>query len=441
MQCHAYSITSHLEWAAIHLKAPESENRTPIHLCCILDTSASMEDNQKLENVKRSLTYLLDYLGEKDHLSIITFSNQATTLLKYVVCETNQKEHIRSTILRMEAEHSTNLSAALIQAREVLQRDSSGMKQGILLLTDGHTNIGITDPIRISELTMQLVEEFPGVSLSCIGYGTDHNAPLLEEMSTKGGGSYSIVETVEHVAAVFGNILGGLISCAFQQVCIILPPQTEIKSRYTTNQYLGRLKVIIGDIAAGMESVILAKVSHGTSIEIHGFNLQRLRPTVYEVLVDNTDDPVMQLDADAHYVRFEILALLDDVMERKGSNAKLLKRMEDHIQEIKEKQAVQPHGLWELLLSELENYKKILSEPPSQRNRTMMSHHRNYLGLMKGTPSPAIQSTQEESDAYQLLSNRVQKSIIANLSMNVSQAIDDLDTTNDSMNVSFSQNL
>jgi Mg-chelatase subunit ChlD len=440
MQCHAYSITSHPEWAAIHLKAPESENRTPIHLCCILDTSASMEDNQKLENVKRSLTYLLDYLGEKDHLSIITFSNQATTLLKYVACETNQKEHIRSTILRMHAEYSTNLSAALIQAREVLQRDSSGMKQGILLLTDGHTNIGITDPIRISELTMQLVEEFQGVSLSCIGYGTDHNAPLLEEMSTKGGGSYSIVENVEHVAAVFGNVLGGLISCAFQQVCIILPPQTEIKSRYATNQYLGRLKVIIGDVAAGMESVILAKLSHGTSIEVHGFNLQRLRPTLYEVLVDNTEDPVIQLDADAHYMRFEILELLDDVIKRKGGATKLLKRIQDRVEEIEAKRVAQPHALWELLLNELENYKKILSEPPSQRNHTLMSHHRNYLGLMKGSPSPAIQSTQQE-DAYHMLSNKIQKSISANLSMNVSQAIDELDTTNDSMNVSFSQNL
>ena len=55
MNFQAYTLSKHPEWACLQVKAPESETRTPVHLCCVIDTSASMESYNKLENVKRSL--------------------------------------------------------------------------------------------------------------------------------------------------------------------------------------------------------------------------------------------------------------------------------------------------------------------------------------------------------------------------------------------------
>lgn len=423
--CHTYSIASHPEWAIIHLKAPESENRTPIHLCCIIDTSASMEDDRKLEHVKRSLHYLLDYLGEKDHLSIITFSNTATTLLHYVQTEINQKEHIRSTLSRIHADCSTNLSAAIIQARSVLQRNVADVKQGILLLTDGHANAGIIDASHITSLCNDTLREFPGTSLSCIGYGTDHNALLLQTMATEGGGSYSIVNNLEDVATVFGNILGGLISCSFQQVQIRLPPGTEIKSRYYAEENMGHMNIMVGDLAAGTEAVILANLCYGTRLEVNGFDIHKLQSFVCERLITTTDDSTLQLNAEAHYMRFEILSLLDDISKRTETTSRLLNRVETYIEQITAKRVTHPHALWELLLNELEECKKTICEPASRHRESLMTQRRTYLGLMKGSPSQASQ------DAYQLFSNSAQRQISANLTQNVSQRIDEMEDVSD----------
>jgi Ca-activated chloride channel family protein len=148
-----------------------------------------MEDDDKLENVKRSLHYLLNFLTEKDHISVITFSSNAKTIINKMCCSLTEKENLRAHIAMIHLEFSTNLSAALVETRNVLLTDASGIKQGILLLTDGIANDGVIEPDQIVTMTKKLLQDYHGTSLSCIGYGTDHNAELLQSMATEGGGS------------------------------------------------------------------------------------------------------------------------------------------------------------------------------------------------------------------------------------------------------------
>jgi Ca-activated chloride channel family protein len=329
MQFQSFSILSHPEWATIHVKAPESESRVPIHLCCVIDTSGSMEDDDKLENVKRSLHYLLNFLGEKDRISVITFSSNAKTILNKMCCSLTEKENLRTHIAMIHLEFSTNLSAALVETHNVLLTDPSGealprlnpsgIKQGILLLTDGMANDGVKEPDQIVAMTKKLLQDYHGTSLSCIGYGTDHNAELLQSMATEGGGSYSIVNTLEDVATVFGNVLGGLISCSFQQVCITLPKNTEIKSRYATN-HLDELEIMIGDLSAGMDAVVLAKIPLGHVLTVKAYDLKASQLVTVETIVSSSEDVTIQTDGEAHYLRFDVLALLDDIASGKQTS-------------------------------------------------------------------------------------------------------------------------
>jgi Mg-chelatase subunit ChlD len=420
MQFQSFSIQSHPEWATIHLKAPESESRMPIHLCCIIDTSGSMEDDDKLENVKRSLHYLLNYLGEKDRISVITFSTNAKTILNKMCGSLTEKENLRARIATIHLEFSTNLSAALVETRNVLLTDPSGIKQGILLLTDGMANDGVTEPNQIVAMTKKLLQDYHGTSLSCIGYGTDHNAELLQSMATEGGGSYSIVNTLEDVATVFGNVLGGLISCSFQQVRITLPKDTEIKSRYATN-HLDELEIMVGDLPAGMEAVVLAKIPLGHVLTVKAYDLKASQLITVETTVSSSEDVTIQTDGEAHYLRFDVLALLDDIAVGKQTYEHYLEMVIACTRDIHAYREKHAHALWDLLLNELDRALKTLKFP-HMYHRNISKQHGAYLGMMRGTSSQPVGEI--PSDIYNVFSNGLQHTLSKDLSREVTQSFD-----------------
>lgn len=395
MNFQAYTLSKHPEWACLQIKAPESETRTPVHLCCVIDTSASMESYNKLENVKRSLQFLLDFLGPQDSISVITFSEAARTILTQTAVSLTEKDNIRTRISIIRVESNTNLSAGIIQARESLQIDTSGSKQGILLLTDGIANMGLTNSTDIIELVRNTITKFNGTSISSVGYGTDHNVELLQSISTEGGGSYYVVNNLEDVATVFGDILGGLVSCASQQVRVVLPVGTEVKSRYGTNTVGDKIEIVIGDMPAGTEAAFLAKIPSGTVATLKGYDL--MTHNTYEINspVVTTEDAVLQINGEAHYIRFEVLALIEQSRSfmshfgtPDGLAAHILK-INACIATITEYRREHEHSLWDILLEELNTCKGLLENRhlAAVDSPQIMTQHAGYLGRMRGLPA------------------------------------------------------
>ena len=395
MNFQAYTLSKHPEWACLQVKAPESETRTPVHLCCVIDTSASMESCNKLENVKRSLQFLLDFLGPQDSISVITFSEAARTILTQTAVSLTEKDNIRTRISIIRVESNTNLSAGIIQAHESLQVDTNGSKQGILLLTDGIANMGLINSTDIIELVRNTITKFNGTSISSVGYGTDHNVELLQSISTEGGGSYYVVNNLEDVACVFGDILGGLVSCASQQVRVVLPVGTEVKSRYGTNTVGDKIEIVIGDMPAGTEAAFLAKIPSGTVATLKGYDL--MTHNTYEINspVVTTEDAVLQINGEAHYIRFEVLALIEQSRSfmshfgtPDGLAAHILK-INACIATITEYRREHEHSLWNILLEELNTCKGLLENRnlAAVDSPQIMTQHAGYLGRMRGLPA------------------------------------------------------
>jgi Ca-activated chloride channel family protein len=271
-----------------------------------------MDSDNKLENVKRSLQFLLDFLGPQDSVSVITFSETARTILTQTAVSAAEKDNIRARISIIRVESNTNLSAGIVQARDSLQIDTSNTKQGILLLTDGIANMGLTRPADILELVRNTINKFNGTSISSVGYGTDHNVELLQSISTEGGGSYYVVNNLEDVATVFGDILGGLVSCAAQQVRVVLPTGTEIKSRYAIHTAGDQIDIVIGDLPSGAEAAFLAKIPVGRPVTLKGYDLVTHNTFEVNTTVGTTTDVTLQVSGEAHYLRFEVLAIIEN---------------------------------------------------------------------------------------------------------------------------------
>lgn len=400
MNFQAYILSKHPEWVCLQIKAPESKSRTPIHLCCVIDTSGSMESYNKLENVKRSLQFLLDFLGPQDSMSVITFSETARTILSQIAVSPNEKDNIRTRISIIRVESNTNLSAGIIQAHDSLQNNTNNLKQGILLLTDGIANVGLTNPTDILELVRNTIIKFNGTSISSVGYSTDHNIELLQSISIEGGGSYYVVNNLEDVATVFGDILGGLVSCTSQQVRVTLPIGTEVKSRYGTNTVGDKVEIIIGDMPAGSEAAFLAKIPSGTITTLKGYDLVAHNTYEINTNVVITEDAALQINGEAHYIRFEVLTLLEQSRNcvsylcSPTDVATHIEKINLCIANITEYRKEHEHSLWDVLLEELNICKRTLENRHRVAANTpqIMTQHAGYLGRMRGLPATLSQT-------------------------------------------------
>jgi hypothetical protein len=359
-----------------------------------------METSRKLENVKQSLQFLLDFLGPQDSVSVITFSEAAKTILTQTAVSATEKDNIRARISIIRVESNTNLSAGIIQSREVLQIDTSNIKQGVLLLTDGIANMGLTRPQDILDLVHNTIEKFRGTSISSVGYGTDHNVELLQSISTEGGGSYYVVNNLEDVATVFGDILGGLVSCAAQQVRVVLPVGTEIKSRYATNTVGDQMEIVIGDVPAGSEAAFLAKVPVGRPVTLKGYDLVTHNTFEINSTVGTTADADLQVSGEAHYLRFEVMALLEQsrgLMNFHTPAADVtaqIAKIDACIATINTHRAAHEHTLWDILLDELNTCKNTLQNRRAYDHTTphIITQHAGYLGRMRGLPAALSQA-------------------------------------------------
>jgi hypothetical protein len=91
----------------------------------------------------------------------------------------------------------------------------------VLLLTDGHANRGVSEDGAIVRLLKGcLGSDGDNISVNVMGYGSDHNADLLQSLSqvSETSGSYYFIEHADNVSSAFGDCLGGLLSVSAQNI-------------------------------------------------------------------------------------------------------------------------------------------------------------------------------------------------------------------------------
>ena len=258
--------------AAVRIKVPATDARTPTHFMALLDVSESMMGQNKLGNVKRCMSLLLNFLVPEDKLSIVTFGEESKVVVKHVKAEPASIPMLEQAIESLNVHGCTNLSAGLASIREILgECVDEQLKVSVLVLTDGHANRGAFIPTDLKTIVKRIHELFPVMTMNFIAYGTDHNAELLKELADEVNGSYSIVENLEDAALTMGDALGGAISCVAQNVSIQVPEGTTVEGPFK----LVDKRITIGDLYAGSEKLVLIE-KHAGPIFVSGVTLPDL---------------------------------------------------------------------------------------------------------------------------------------------------------------------
>ena len=385
----------------VRIQGETRNMRSPVHFLAILDLSGSMAVNDKLDDVIRSLCFMLDLMTPEDRISLITFSSEVQVRFKQIALTSENKEAVRFALNRLIANGGTNLSSGIMTARECLYTSIdatiiSRMKQGILVLTDGHANVGVQDPPSINRLVTALLADYPGLTLTTVGYGTDHNAELLTQIAAEGSGSYNVVNNLEDVATVFGDVLGGLQTCLAQEVKLIIPDTaTQI------TPFPGGSQIVLGDLQAGGEHIVLLKdLAVDAPLTLKAYETETGRPIVISLPIRTISSdgvlPEGEYIGQITLMRIRVvnfLKRLKETLTRRSSADRdslqtELRTLRAALTAFRPAVTDEPNPLLALLIDELDAAEIYLTAPthsPALHEMTsVLTQHTSHLGACRG---------------------------------------------------------
>ncbi|MEM7752359.1 MAG: von Willebrand factor type A domain-containing protein, partial [Pseudomonadota bacterium] len=124
---------------------PAVEERPPLNLVFLIDTSGSMQDANKLPLLKQSFRLMLSELRPEDEVSIVTYAGSAGQVLEATPAA--ERSMILDALDRLEAGGSTAGQQGLQQAYQVAEAMAGdGEVTRVILATDGDFNVGLSDP-------------------------------------------------------------------------------------------------------------------------------------------------------------------------------------------------------------------------------------------------------------------------------------------------------
>ncbi|MED1746950.1 VWA domain-containing protein [Brevibacillus borstelensis] len=182
-------------------------NRKPANLVFVIDISGSMNQENRLELVKKSLRVLVDQLEEKDKVGIVVYGSKGRKLLDPTSAQ--NKAAIIESLDYLLPEGSTNAEEGLRLGYEMAaQAFSPDAINRVILCSDGVANVGETT----AEGILSTIERYAGegITLSTLGFGMgNYNDVLMEQLADKGDGTYSYIDTFSEARRVFTEALTG----------------------------------------------------------------------------------------------------------------------------------------------------------------------------------------------------------------------------------------
>ncbi|NNL18257.1 MAG: VWA domain-containing protein, partial [Boseongicola sp.] len=186
---------------------PLVEDRPPLNLVFLIDTSGSMQDANKLPLLQQSFRLMLAELRPEDEVSIVTYAGSAGQVLEPTPAAERTK--IIDALSRLSAGGSTAGQAGLQQAYQAAEAMAAdGEITRVILATDGDFNVGISDPDALKDFIAQRRES--GTYLSVLGFGRGNlDDATMQALAQNGNGTASYIDTLAEARKVLVDQLTG----------------------------------------------------------------------------------------------------------------------------------------------------------------------------------------------------------------------------------------
>jgi Ca-activated chloride channel family protein len=206
------------------------EERKDASLTFVIDVSGSMDMDNRLGLVKRSLELLVEQLRPSDSVGIVVYGTEAHIVLEPV--SGSDKGRILEAIYSLHPEGTTNAEAGIRLGYKMAMRSYlPGGINRVVLCSDGVANVGETGPDAILEEVRHYVEE--GVTLTTVGFGMDnYNDVLMEQLADDGDGFYAYVDDMDEAHRLFVDQLTGTLQTIAMDAKVQVDFNPEVVMRY-----------------------------------------------------------------------------------------------------------------------------------------------------------------------------------------------------------------
>ncbi len=187
------------------------KTRLPLNIALVVDASTSMA-GAPMRAAKRAAAGVVNLLKSSDRLSLISFANDVQVHLQGVKQNARGRDRALDAIDAIEHRLYTNISGGWLKGAEAVAATMEMQPDAhnhVVLLSDGHANHGILDPLIIRNHAQQL--RLRSLNTSTVGIGNNYSATLLQELAEFGGGR---MHDAEHPAEIIGVLMGELYELA-----------------------------------------------------------------------------------------------------------------------------------------------------------------------------------------------------------------------------------
>lgn len=253
---------------AIQGQKPVVEDRPPLNLVFLIDTSGSMNQPNKLPLLKQSLSLMLSQLSENDQVAIVTYAGSAGQVLE--ATPASERDTILNALNRLDAGGSTAGQAGLQQAYAVAaDMSEDGEVTRVILATDGDFNVGLSDPEALK--TFIADKRDSGAYLSVMGFGRGNlDDATMQALAQNGNGQAAFIDTLSEAQKVLVDQFTGALFPIANDVKIQVefnPAQIAeyrligYETRALNREDFNNDKVDAGDIGAGHSVTALYEIT------------------------------------------------------------------------------------------------------------------------------------------------------------------------------------
>ncbi|MEH1966590.1 vWA domain-containing protein [Nostoc sp.] len=278
--------------------------RRNLNLSLVIDRSGSMA-GAPLHHALKAAESVVDQLEPDDILSVVVYDDEVDSVVPPQAV--TNKPALKNSIRKVRAGGITNLSGGWLKGCEHVKTRLDPQKiNRVLLLTDGHANMGIQDPKVLTATSGQKAEE--GITTTTLGFAQGFNEDLLIGMARAATGNFYFIQSIDEATEVFNIELDSLRAVVGQNLKVTL----ELADGVSLVDTLSLAKVSQND--AGKAVLTLGELYEGED-KLLGLSL-----VISSAQVGNL--PVMKLHYSADVVQDDLIQSVSgtvDVVAKVGT--------------------------------------------------------------------------------------------------------------------------